>query len=145
VTLERTRNFLDYMFQMMLEVYVRAGLLTNAKELIKKELPKSIDAYCALFAAYGNNQQASVATRMLYDLLQTNDTPKVGIMPNTQLFNIVMQAWSTSKNLDDAYDQINTLFETIRNHPKCRRYNIRPDIHTYMIILQSILSLDVAQ
>ena len=136
---------LDSMFQMMLELYIRANLLTNARELVKTELPRSIEAQCYLLKAYCDHNQVQVATRMLYDLLQENnkDDPKTGITPNIQMFNIVMEAWGKSKNIDDAYEQMSMLYDTLKNHPKCRHYKIRPNKYTYLVLLESLISLEV--
>ena len=133
------------MFQMMLELYIRTNLLTNARELVKKELPRSIEAHCFLLKAYCDHNQVQIATRILYDLVQNNkmDDPTTGIIPNTQMFNIVMEAWGRSKNIDDAYEQISILFETLQNYPKCRKYKIRPDKYSYILMLESLLSLEV--
>lgn len=130
------------MFQMMLDLYVRANLLTNARELVRKELPRSIESYCVLVKAYCDQNQIQGATRMLYDLLQNSD-PKAGILPNVQMFNIVMEAWCKSKHIDDAYEQLSTLFDTLKNYPKCQQYKIRPNHFTYVVLLESILSLEV--
>jgi PPR repeat len=133
------------MFQMMLELYVRANLLTNARELVKKELPRSIEAHCYLLKAYCDQNQLQVATRMLFDLLQNinTDDPRLGIIPNAQMFNIVMEGWGKSKNIDDAYEQISMLFDTVRNHPICQQYKIRPNKYTYIAVLESLISFEV--
>ena len=130
---------------MMLDLYAQAKLLTNARELIKKELPRSIEAYCVLLQAYCNQNQVQVATRLLYDLLQNIevDDPRLGVLPTTQMFNIVLEGWYKSTNIDDAYEQVSTLFDTLRNYPKCQQYKIRPNHQTYVLVLESILSLNV--
>jgi hypothetical protein len=130
------------MFQMMLELYVRAKLLTNARELVRKELPRSVESYCVLLKAYCDQNQIQAATRMLYDLLQNSD-PIAGILPNIQMFHIVMEAWCKSKHIEDAYEQVSTLFDTLKTYPKCQLYKIRPNHFTYVVLLESILSLEV--
>jgi pentatricopeptide repeat protein len=128
------------MYLTMMDIYACAAMLHKAEELSDTAFPESAETYCMLIKTYGNTDNAPDATRLLNKLLDSENL----VLPTTQMFNMVLDAWAKSSAVTALY-RAYEVFNTFDKHPKCIQHNIRRDIITYGSILKCIVAADVPQ
>jgi hypothetical protein len=121
----------------MMDIYANAKRLDKVLEIYQNHFVEHPDiTQCnILMKAYGNCNLANISEQVLLTLL--NENRNIDIRNVDVLFHTLMHAWSTSSAPDAIYRAFNVV-RIMKNHPKCKQYNIQPNVNTYTTLVRCL-------
>ena len=126
-----------------MDIYANAGRLDKVLEIFQKVFVEHHDvvAYSILMKAYGNCNLANVSEQILVALLKENY--EIDVQNIEILFHMLIKAWSIS-SAPDAVHRAITALNIMKEHPRCKENNIRPNVRTYTTLLKCLSTLAVS-
>jgi hypothetical protein len=121
----------------MMDMYANAGRIDQVVKIFENFVLPNNNAdvlqYCLLMKAYGNCNLANMSELVLHTML--ND-PNIGC--TIDAFHAVMNAWSIS-TAPNAIQRANQVLQILKEHPKCKELQIKPNVVTYTTLLKCLL------
>ena len=124
----------------MMDIYANAKRLDQVLALFQNHFLEhpDITQYSILMKAYGNCNLAKVSEQILVTVL--NENRNVDFRNVDVLFHTLINAWSISSAPDAMYRAINVV-KIMKDHPKCKQYNIQPNANTYTTLMRCLHTL----
>ena len=121
----------------MMDIYANAKCLDNVLALFQDYFLHypGITQYSILMKAYGNCNLADISEQVLVTLL--NENHNIDIRNIDVLFHTLIDAWAMSYAPDAMYRAFNVV-KIMKDHSKCKQYNIQPNVNTYTALIRCL-------
>ena len=124
----------------MMDIYANAKRLDKVQEIFQHHFLEhpDITQYSILMKAYGNCDLANVSEQVLVTLL--NENYNIDIHNADVLFHTLINAWSISSAPDAIFRAFHVV-KKMKEHPKCKQYNIQPNVNTYTALIRCLYTV----